>query len=180
VRGTPVKWLEKTLSCGSEYISMSIDESNIVHSTAHYFAMSSSRHKLKKCSSLRRVTASILLSFLTLSSRVAASLPDRVEQGQVQHVLQPPGLSEVEIQSSESAVHRFVRLQKPLFHWTSLANLSKDLETCPPSWDVSTPRAPSENGCSPRPVTNDSRRGWPCTKCPRTLVVASDNWDSTS
>ena len=65
--------------------------------------------ELMKCTSLRNVTATVLLSFLIFSSLVLAVVLDQVEQAEAQHVFQLPVPTEDKIHSMKDPnIHQFV------------------------------------------------------------------------
>jgi hypothetical protein len=66
-----------------------------------------------RCTSIQKVTAALLLSFLTFGSPALVSAADKVERNEAQHVhdvLQVPELGGAPVQSHiEHGMHRFVR-----------------------------------------------------------------------
>lgn len=70
------------------------------------------RRKSSRCTSIQKVTAALLLSFLIFGSPALVSTADRVGQNEAQHVhdvLQGPELGGGPVQSHvESHNHRFV------------------------------------------------------------------------
>jgi hypothetical protein len=66
--------------------------------------------KSSKCTSAQKVTAALLLSFLTLGSSALVSAVDNVEQNEAQHILQVPGSGKDPVQSHLGHnIHKFVR-----------------------------------------------------------------------
>jgi hypothetical protein len=77
--------------------------------------MKVARRESSSCTSVKKVTAAILLSFLTFGSPAVVSAADKVERNEAQHVLQVPELGDAPLQShAESDFRRFVRHALPL------------------------------------------------------------------
>lgn len=75
------------------------------------FNMALRGKELMKCTSFRRVTATLLVSFLIFSSPILAATPDQVGQAEAQHVFQLPIPTEDELYTmKDSDIHRFVCL----------------------------------------------------------------------
>lgn len=72
--------------------------------------MKVARRNSSRCTSIQKVTAALLLSFLTFGTPALVSAADKAEQNEAQHVLQVPELGDAPVQSHiESDIHRFVR-----------------------------------------------------------------------
>jgi hypothetical protein len=73
--------------------------------------MKVAQRKPSRCTSIQKVTAALLLSFLTFSSPASVWAADKVEQNEAQHILPLPAPRDNTVRSHiEPDVHRFVCL----------------------------------------------------------------------
>jgi hypothetical protein len=131
-------------------------------------------HRQPKCTSAGRVTSRMLLSFLLLSTPIAASGGDSARQQQQPIPILPPLPSTPQIQTPGSNEHVFVS-RLTLFGTLQKADSpTTDLTACLPSRRPQPPRQAPTTRCSERRVldVDRNRRGWkpprrskPTTSC---------------
>jgi hypothetical protein len=119
-------------------------------------------HRHPKCTSAGRVTSRMLLSFLLLSTPIAASGGDSARQQQQPLPILPPLPAAPQIQNPGANEHVFVS-HPTLFNTLQKADSpTTDLTTCLPPRQSQPPRRAPTTRCSERRIlhVDRNRRGW--------------------